>query len=250
MEDIKGQFGIKEYVMRENFFFHAPIRDEFEFYKYVMNGDTKKVKLLLKEDFCSKTGLGVLSQNKLRNFKYHFVVTAALLSRYCIDGGMEHEMAYTLSDLYIGQADEALSLNELSDLHRKMTLDYTERMNKIINSKAVSKHVVECINYIYDHLHERITVEMLADYVGISESYLSRSFKKEIGLTIGDYISKKKTETARNMIDYSDYSLAEISNILAFTSQSYFVKIFKQNEGMTPGQYKIKVRGDNMNKKR
>ena len=62
-------------------------------------------------------------------------------------------------------------------------------------------------------------------------------FKKETGMTFSEYVMRKKTETARNMIDYSGYSLSQIANILAFGSQSYFVKVFKKYEGITPGKY-------------
>lgn len=248
MSDFKSGLTVKEYVMREDFSFHAPRSPEFEFYKYVMDGDVDKIKELLKEDFCLKTGFGKLSDNELRNFKYHFAITAALASRYCIDKGMEQELAFSLSDLYISNADTLTSPGELSALHRKMILDYTQRMNKIKNSNVLSKNIAVCVNYIYDHLHERLTLKELSSQIGISESYLSKTFKKEMGVPIGKYILIKKVEAARNMIDYSNRSLAEISNVLGFTSQSHFSAVFKQFEGVTPGQYKIKVFGSNISK--
>ena len=57
-------------------------------------------------------------------------------------------------------------------------------------------------------------------------------------MSVSEYISRKKIETAKNMIDYSEYSITDISSILAFPSQSYFVKVFKQYVGLTPGKYK------------
>lgn len=236
-EDFNRELIYKEYVMREDYIFHAPYNPEMEFYKLVMSGDRKKVEATLSEDFCDKKGLGVLSDNEINNFRYHFVITAAMLSRYCIEGGMEHEMAYNMSDLYIGKVDKCNSLREISDLHKKMVRDYAKRMSEIRTKKIYSKHIVKSLNYIYDHLHERITLESVAKESGLSEEYLSRLFKEEVGMPVSEYISRKKIETARNMIEYSDYSFAEISNILAFPSQSYFVKVFKKYVGVTPGKY-------------
>lgn len=237
MKSIEKELAYREYVMREEYEFHAPFHSEMEFYDLVRAGDEKRIEKLLKEDFCDKKGLGVLSGSKLQNFKYHFVITAAMLSRACIDGGMEHEMAYTLSDLYISQMDEARNLPEISRLHKVMVRDYTKRMKGIVMSRVYSRHVVVAIHYIYDHLHERILLSDLAEEAGINENYLSRLFKKETGKSVGQYITQKKIETAKNMMEYSEYTPAEIANILAFPSQSYFVKVFRMQTGMTPGKY-------------
>ena len=242
MGQIEKELVYREYVMREELDYHAPFNPEQEFYEFVKSGDVKKVEKLLKEDFCAKKGLGKLSESRLQSFKYHFAITAALLSRHCIAGGMEHERAYTLSDLYIAEADRSTTLKQISDIHRTMVLDYTKRMRDIRTAKVYSKHVMRSIQYIYDHLHERIFLSDLADAVGVNENYLSRLFKKEVGMSVGEYISVKKIETARNMLEYSEYPPVEIANILAFSSQSYFVNVFKRYTGKTPGQYLLRKR--------
>ncbi|MBR3039759.1 MAG: AraC family transcriptional regulator [Lachnospiraceae bacterium] len=240
MAGIEKELAYREYVMREELEYHAPYNPEREFYDLVRAGDEKRIEKSLKEDFCDKKGLGVLSGSKLQNFKYHFVITAAMLSRVCISGGMEHEQAYTISDLYIRQMDEARNLPEISRLHKQMVRDYTKRMKRIVTSKVYSRHVVRAIHYIYDHLHERIYLSDLAEEAGINENYLSRLFKKETGMSVSRYIMAKKIETAKNMMEYSEYTPAEIANILAFPSQSYFVKVFHAECEMTPGQYYTK----------
>ena len=156
MDVISKELSYKEFLMREDYVFHAPYNPEFEFYELVRAGNIQGVEDFMTEDFCDKKGLGVLSANTIQSFKYHFAITAAMLSRYCIDGGMEHEMAYHLSDVYIMKADECKTCKEISSLHKKMVRDYTKRMSEIKTSKVYSKHIIMCINYIYDHLHENI----------------------------------------------------------------------------------------------
>ena len=68
----------------------------------------KKTEELCKDTFTDKKGLGVLSKNNMQNLKYHFVITIALIARYCIDGGMDVSTSYALSDFYIQKADESL----------------------------------------------------------------------------------------------------------------------------------------------
>ena len=228
----------REYMMREEMLYHAPYNPEMEFYEAVKAGDTKVVEKSLKVDFCKKEGFGELSKNRLQSYKYHFAITAALLARYCIEGGMEHEQAYMISDYYIVEADGALTLKQISGLHRKLVRDYTRRMKSIRTGTVYSPHIIKCVHYIYDHLHEKIYLETLAEVVGIDPSYLSRLFKQEMGMPVSEYIMRKKVETAANMLEFAEYTPSEIANILAFSSQSYFVSVFRRYMGTTPGKYK------------
>ena len=98
--------------------------------------------------------------------------------------------------------------------------------------------VAKAVDYIYDHLHTRITIEELSSYVNLNSSYLSRVFKKEMGVSVSRYIRMKKIETAKNMLVYSDFTPSEIASILAFPSQSYFSEVFRKEVGTTPLEYK------------
>lgn len=80
------------------------------------------------DSFTNLEGTGVLSRNPVTNLKYHFVVTAAMLTRYCIDGWMEAEQAYRLSDFYILKMDSCTSLRQIADLHHTMAKDFTGKM--------------------------------------------------------------------------------------------------------------------------
>ena len=228
----------QQYVRRELETFRAPYDREPEFYSYVKQGNTEKVKELCREPFREKKGLGILSDSPLQNLKYHFAITAAMLARYCIEGGMEATEAYDLSDYYIHKADGMNTLGQISDLHPVMCLDYTSHMEKLHRGKACSRPIALCLEYIYDHLHTRITVPALAAYVRLSPGYLSHLFAKEMGCSISSYIQNKKIETARNMLCYSDHAISVISSTLAFPSQSYFTALFREKTGKTPGQYR------------
>ena len=111
-------------------------------------------------------------------------------------------------------------------------------MRRVKKKTVISPHCVKAMDYVYDHLHERIDVREVAEFVGVERSYLSKLFHKEVGQTISDYIMEKKLQTARNMLLYSDFSCTEISQYLAFASGSYFAKCFKTKYGSTPNSYR------------
>lgn len=112
------------------------------------------------------------------------------------------------------------------------------RRCKICRSDTGSKHINVCKEYIYSHIKERITIEELAETLGVSASYLSRLFKKETGDSVSAYIRRQKIEMAQNLLRYSDYSLIDIANRLSFSSQSHFIQQFRELTGMTPKRYR------------
>jgi len=87
-------------------------------------------------------------------------------------------------------------------------------------------------------LKERITVEDLAEVLGVSASYLSRLFKKETGDSVSIYIRRQKIEMAKHLLQYSEFSMIEIANRLSFSSQSHFIQQFREIVGMTPKKYR------------
>lgn len=228
-----------ELWQREVTISHRPLEDELQFYNAVKTGDVDYVANNCKNHvFLNPEGMGRLSDNPLQNLKYHFVITTAMITRNSIDGGMEAENAYGLSDFYIQKVDKCQSKEEISDLHQIMCSDFTKRMQQLVRNTVYSKHIVLCIDYIYNHIYNRITLKQLANQLDLSESYLSKLFVNEVGMPISDYIRKKKIERAENMLKFSDYDIAVIANYFSFSSQSHFTQAFEKQVGLSPKKYR------------
>ena len=215
--------------------------EEYSFYQAVKSGDMDYVLTNCQQGaFTNSEGMGILSKNPLTNIKYHFVITVAMITRHCVEAGMELEQAYRLSDFYIIKLDSCINVKSVSKLHDNMALDFTEKMMLLRKNKIISKSIILCTEYIYNHIHDRILVKDLAEYTNLSSSYLSRLFKKEIGISISDYIREKKVEKAQHLLKYSNFSFIDITNYLAFSSQSHFIQIFEKQTGLTPKKYRDK----------
>lgn len=237
--DIKKEWHIQELKMSEEENPHRPLEIENSFYTAVSSGDMDAVRANLSAgDFTNPEGMGILSHNTLTNLKYHFVVTVAMITRHCVDAGMELEKAYRLSDFYILKMDSLQTKEDIANLHSSMVMDFTGKMLLLKKQNVISKSITQCIEYIYNHIHDRITVEDLADYTELSPSYLSRLFKKELGISVSDYIREKKIDKAQNLLKYSDFSMVEIANYLSFSSQSHFIQTFEKLVGQTPKKYR------------
>lgn len=227
------------YIQRNDGFTRSPFEYELSFYRAVQSGDTEQVKKRfesIRPDFMK--GKGTLSQDPVRNLMYHFVTAVALVARYCVEGGLGHDTAYTLSDIYIQRADKMKNIEELIDLFGEMELDFAERMRTLKKDNVISLHVRRCIDYIYEHLHEDLTLGVLAEHVGLNPSYLSKLFSKEKGMSIKAFITKAKISTAENLLRSSDFSCLDISLALGFSSQSAFISVFRKITGMTPKRFR------------
>lgn len=238
--DISKEWYKSEFINHELLNPHTPIEEEFNEYIAVAEGNLDYVKHQDYDSFLNPQGKGKLSENELQNIRYHFVVATALITRYCAMNGMELEKAYSLSDFYIQKMDKCLTIPEIVELHNTMCLDFCNKMHILKKNEILSKPVVLCMNYIYSHLHTRITLKQLAEYTNLTENYISKIFCKEIGMPISKYITLQKIEKAKNLLSYSDYSLTAIANYLAFSSQSHFIQVFEKYVGMTPHKYRNK----------
>lgn len=229
----------KEATVYEEEQTHRTTNEENNFFQAVCNGNLNAVRKNCEEKrFQASDGVGVLSRNPVTNMKYHFVISVALITRLCSNNGMEMEQAFRLSDFYILKLDRLNTIEDIVFLHDKMVLDFTGKMRLLRKNAGTSRPVTLCLDYIYVHIKERITIEDLAAHTDLSPSYLSRLFKEEIGISVSDYIREQKIEKAQHLLKFCDYSLIDIANYLSFSSQSHFIQTFRKLTGITPKKYR------------
>lgn len=233
---INKELAQREFVQREYGKLHSPYEKELEFYSAVAAGDIERVKELYMP--LAVEGYGRLSEDNLRNIKYHLVITIALIARFCIEAGMPTETSYTISDIYINRLDVSTTEEQLRGIHREVFLEYAKRMQTVNSGEAYSKHILMCLDLIYDNIYSGIRVSELADKLGLSAQYLSKLFRQEVGVTISEYIMSRRIKAAENMLKYSDYSSIDIGNYLNFSSHSHFISAFRKHTGFTPKQYR------------
>ena len=243
--DTGKELNYRLYVQKMSGFTRSSFNWEMGRYMSIQQGDVEKVKRSFEESRKNFTdGKGQLSDDPVRNARYHLIVSVAVISRVCVEGGMSHDEAYTLSDIYIRRADLCSDYEGILDIFAEMRIDFAQRMHDLRKSNVISLHIRKCIDYIYDHLHEDLSVTTLSKLTGLNASYLSKLFSKETGTTIKHFIAKAKINTAENLLKYSEYSSSEISFALGFSSQSAFINVFKKETGITPKQYRDRYYGE------
>lgn len=94
----------------------------------------------------------------------------------------------------------------------------------------------QIIRYIEKHYAEDVTITEIATELGVSASFLSRIFKKEIGIPIHEYLNQYRISKSLSLL--KTHTVTEVGYICGFCDSSHFVSIFKKHTDMTPMQYK------------
>ena len=115
-----------------------------------------------------------------------------------------------------------------------------DKMN--IKGKLSDGGMKSVIDYIERNLKRGISLEDVANHVNISTYYLSKIFKKEMGVNFITYVTDRKMDLAKEMLVNTDIPVLNIALDLAYNEANYFSKAFKKKTGLTPSEYREKYR--------
>lgn len=237
VQDTRKELDYKPFIQKDEFY-QEPYENESHIYHMIKDGDIEgilynKVNL---ESVASR--IGTLSDDPVKNQIYRFIINAVHITRICSSAGLPHEIAKTIFENYIRQADKCKTVDEVRITNDAMVIDFTKQMKDLGKNRVLSPKIRKVINYISNNLDKKITVDQLAKLTGLNKSYLCSLFKKEISVTIQKYILLTRVETAQKMLIETDFKEADISYTLGFSTQSYFCKCFKDLIGSTPHEYR------------
>lgn len=116
----------------------------------------------------------------------------------------------------------------------------TEYAQLISNAKTNEENplIVKVCDYLDHNLSQDISLEQMANIINVSPFYLSKLFKEEKGITFINFISDKRLEKARDLLEHSDLSIKEITSEIGYNDQNYFSRIFKNKFGLSPKEYR------------
>ena len=102
-----------------------------------------------------------------------------------------------------------------------------------------SPHVLAVLKITEERYQEKLSVESIADEIGVSASYLSRKFKNATGLTYLDFLNKFRVQQAIKLLETGSYKVYEVSDRVGFTDYKHFNSVFKRYTGQSPSDFII-----------
>lgn len=228
------------YLAKEEVTTHGTYQFERQLIDMVRFGETQKLKDFLRDSVkLGELKEGKLAENPIRQAKNIFIGQVTIVGKEgAIKGGLDVEQTYQLIDTYIQECEKLISVDSIMALQYNMLIDFTSRVAQNKLPEGVSPDIFACIQFINNHTNELISIDDVAGHIGKSRAYTTAKFKKELGVTINEYITNQKLIEAKNLLKHTDKTLTEISYYLCFSSQSYFSNVFKKKYGITPQKYR------------
>ena len=221
---------------------HNPYDHEQREMSCIENGDLQGLRMVWEEQFAGS--FGTTSRDPARNGRNLATIVVAFATRAAIRGGVLPELAMSLGDVYMQKIDVIPNLYELGNLVKAAEYELTELV--IEAKKRIARGVAAggdplilgCKDYIFNHLHSKLTVQEIAESLGVNPNYLSTRFRQQTGATLYRYILDEKINLVKNLLLYSEKSYSEIASTLGFSSQSHLGTHFREATGMTLQQYR------------
>ena len=137
-------------------------------------------------------------------------------------------------ETYLGKLFFCNDIHTLKDAVVEMLDEIMENENA---DQSITERVLAIIEQEYMH---DISLEEVAERVGLSPSYLSFYFKKDTGKNFIKYLTVYRLEKAKEMLRTTDIKVVTISEMVGYLNSSYFCMLFKNYTGMTPTKYREK----------
>ena len=112
-------------------------------------------------------------------------------------------------------------------------------MGKIMSAEKRVEEIKRCIN---SNLSDcSTTMETIAQLVGLNPRYMLRIFKEQTGTLLKDYVLKIRIDKAKELLE-KDMTIEMVARNCGYTSSHSFIRAFKRTCGMTPGEFKRKIK--------
>lgn len=243
------------YVKADDGWRQIPLYAGFTRLYYVMDGegfilsDTEKMKLEPGFVYLAPCGMkcGYYTDTSISKLFFHVNLplfedeidafeSYGRFARLPIDVGKIEKM----TEAYLG--DDILDHLWLKSEITSTVCAFLAENRSSIRKNEEQRPVRDAMRYIRTHLDSALTVKMVAEVALCSESKLNALFKREVGNSVAGYIEDLIMSEAHNMLISRDATIAEISEALGFCDQFYFSRRFKKRFGLSPREYRLKVK--------
>ena len=211
-----------------------PYREEKRFLQTLGKGDPKHTQQMLTEllgHILFETGGNV---QRIQDRIHELLI---LCSRTVIEAGGDPVCVDQLLQQYREYMSGAHTVDELS----LWICRAVQSLMSAAFSNQTARHsdlIYRTIQYLKTNYMHKLNLDEIAHHVHISPTYLSRIFKRETGSSLVDFLNQIRIEKSRELLLNPEIRLIEVALQSGFESQSYFNRLFRQETGMTPQEYR------------
>ena len=201
----------------------------------VSQGQSRKAELMLAHT--SQTNLEQRTPEKIRNTKNYTIILNTLLRKAAEQGGVHPLYIDRLSSEFARQIEKMTRQDDISAFWQEMAHRYCLLVKKH-SLKMYSPLIQKVISRVEFDLAGDLSLKANAQALNVNASYLSTLFKKELGMTLTEYVNGKRIEYAIFLLNTTKLSISMVGQRCGIQDDNYFTKIFKKYVGKTPKQFR------------
>ena len=176
-------------------------------------------------------------EDPLRNAK-DMVIAASTAMRKAVEQAEVHPLYIDgLSGQLLREIEKAENIAQVSALVPRMIRHYC-LLVQTYSRERYSGTVRDVLNFVDFHYMEPLNLESLANKYAVNKNYLSTRFRKEVGMTVTDYINLTRVRRSLKLLSSTGLSMPEIAERCGFSDANYFTRTFKKIHGTTPNEYR------------
>ena len=162
-------------------------------------------------------------------------ITSNMFTRY--PGYTDSDMYLHIKSIMIENIFEYQKLTEWENSVR----DYAVYLAALLkqNTKE-SPYITEALEFIKTHFKKNINMAMVANQVSVNYTWFSEKFKEHIGVNFNEYLKRLRIEEAKKLLEKGCYKVYEVAERSGFSDVKYFMKIFREETGMSPSEWSNK----------
>ncbi|MCM3587482.1 response regulator [Mesobacillus maritimus] len=207
--------------------------------------DERKIHILLSDiRMPEMTGLQLLKTMKEKGMSPVVIVISAYSEfEYAQEALRLGVVNYLLKPIGKKKLIEAVE-EAVKVLEKQVRVGMIERVvdEKIVdaNTKMTSTKdtIKKAIHYIDQHLKDELSLKEVASHVHLNPSYFSALFKEQVELNFSEYVTRRRIQRAKELVVSTNLPIGEIAEEVGYKTSKYFIKLFKEYEGITPSAYR------------
>ncbi len=211
-----------------------PYEDEQELVLKIKSGDNEGARAVFKS-LVNK--LLLFEGGNLEVIKARLLELVTIISRTAVEGGASLEKIFGMNLDLITELNGITSIQLLSSWTDKIINHFSQNIFSSIYS-GDSYLICQAIEHTHSNYMNKLTLQKLADYLHVSESYLSRLFKDETGISFTRYLNEIRIQRSKELLLNTKMTIVEIALFVGYEDQSYFTKVFRKLTGITPKKFR------------
>jgi AraC-like DNA-binding protein len=213
--------------------YRYPIELEQHYEESLKQGDLEESERMLEE--FSKYVLSATHVTKVIQMSYTQLMGTTIRTMYLL--GIDLDTLYKGEEPY----EYLRKFQNLDDLNHWFLQKLITPIVMFVQNKTFVEHehiIDKVIAYIQDNYHLDVSQDQCARSFGISRTHLSKLFKKFQHISFSDYLTQVRIEQAKKMLRETNIPVADISEKVGYLHTQNFIRVFKKNEGITPGHFR------------